>query len=144
MRVRVGRSETESWSSGRSVFVVTVRRTSLSLSLQYYDIKLLINNLINKPQPRHFCISTFVFISICRMDRLYPPIYWYFVYNIYIYIYTYKSNFCLRCRYNGARNPVYRSGGGGMDGMVGISNPIERSDVITAGNWTNGKCILLL
>ena len=88
MRVRVGRSETESWSSGRSVFVVTVRRTSLSLSLQYYDIKLLINNLINKPQPRHFCISTFVFISICRMDRLYPPIYWYFVYNIYIYIYT--------------------------------------------------------
>lgn len=25
-----------------------------------------------------------------------------------------------------------------------VAKPIERPDVITAGNWTNGKCILLL
>lgn len=35
-----------------------------------------------------------------------------------------------------------RGWGNGYDG--GDTNLIERSDVITAGNWTNGKCILLL
>lgn len=68
---------------------------------------------------------------------------------------VYRSDFCFdggatrrRGRGNvlGGTERVQRENGWGWlreDGGAS-AKPIERPDVITAGNWTNGKCILLL
>lgn len=60
MRVRVGRSETESVARCLRCH----RCRALSRSIQYYDIKLLINNLINKPQPIFLYINFRIYFDL--------------------------------------------------------------------------------
>lgn len=62
---------------------------------------------------------------------------------------VYRSNFCFdgdARDSNGGGTGVRMVQRGRMRGRKRrtVAKPIERPDVITAGNWTNGKCILLL